>query len=322
MSDIHLRLRPHTAADLPNYVTWLNDPEVTEFTALESGNVTLEGEREWLAQISHPECRARNWAIEVAGRHIGVCSLVPDSNGSTAYFGIIIGDRSAWNKGYGTAALREVLRIGFQEMSLHRIRLDCHAGNARGIRCYEKCGFRHEGVARQARSKRGRWVDVVQMAILREEWEEINRQPEGGGIHIQSFRMADYEQVLTLWQAVGFQGWSLLTRDQVVTKLRSDPDLFLVACLQRQVVGTVMGSWDGYRGWAYNVAVHPSHQRQGIGRILMSELEKRLWSKGARILNLHYFNDSTWARDFYHSLGFQDASNATLAQKVLKEPIT
>jgi hypothetical protein len=53
----------------------------------------------------------------------------------------------------------------------------------------------------------------------------------------------------------------------------------------------------------------------------MSELEKRPWNKGARVLNLDYFNDSTWARDFYHSLGFQDATNATVTQKVLGRPM-
>lgn len=141
------------------------------------------------------------------------------------------------------------------------------------------------------------------------------------GIHIRAFRLADYEQVLRLWQAVGFQGWSLLTREQVVKKLRRDRDLFVVACSREGIVGTVMGSWDGLRGWAYNVAVHPSLQRQGIGRALMAELERRLWKKGARVLDLHYFNESTWARDFYHSLEFQSATNATLAQKVLREPI-
>ena len=52
----------------------------------------------------------------------------------------------------------------------------------------------------------------------------------------------------------------------------------------------------------------------------MDELCSRLWHKGARVLNLCYFNTSTWARDFYHSLGFQSATNATVAQKVLKEP--
>lgn len=159
-----------------------------------------------------------------------------------------------------------------------------------------------------------------------EKADKLHRQrfeaapADNSGVGIRVFALEDYEQASELWQAVGFRGWSLLTRGQVVKKLRRDPDLFLVADLEGQVIGTVIGSWDGYRGWAHNVAVHPSHQRQGIGRILMCELEKRLWRKGARVLNLHYFNDSTGARDFYHSLGFQDATNATTTQKVLKEP--
>ena len=179
MPDATVRLRPHTEDDLPNYVTWLNDPEVTEFTALESGNVTLEGERQWFAAISDPGCRDRNWAIEacpepaegVGGRHIGNCALHLHESGEMAGFGIIIGDKTQWGKGHGTAALREVLGIGFEEMGLQRIHLQAFAHNLRGIRCYEKVGFRQEGVMRRARLKRGQWIDVAVMAILREEWE-------------------------------------------------------------------------------------------------------------------------------------------------------
>jgi RimJ/RimL family protein N-acetyltransferase len=171
MSDIRLRLRPHRAADLPNYVTWLNDPDVTEFTALESGNVTLEGEREWLARVSAPDSPTRNWAIEADGRHIGNCALHLHESGKMAGFGIIIGDKTQWGKGYGSAALREVLRIGFQEMNLHRIHLTALGGNTRALRCYEKSGFRHEGLRRRHYLKRGKWLDVVCMGILREEWE-------------------------------------------------------------------------------------------------------------------------------------------------------
>jgi RimJ/RimL family protein N-acetyltransferase len=330
MSEAQVKLRPHTEADLPNYVTWLNDPEVTEFTALEAGNVTLEGEREWLARVSDPACRERNWAIEacpepaerVDGRHVGNCALHLHESGEMAGVGIIIGDKTQWSKGYGTAALREVLRIGFEEMGLQRIHLQAFAGNARGIRCYEKCGFRHEGLLREARFKRGEWRDTVTMAILREDWQEAHQAPaDDGQTRIRAFSRADYDQVAALWEAVGFRSWPTDTRDLVAGKLRRDPDLFLVADIGARIIGTVMGAWDGWRGWAYNVAVHPSHRRQGIGRRLMFELEKRLWAKGARVLNLHYFNESTWARDFYHSLGFQDGTNATLTQKVLREPI-
>lgn len=177
MGEQRVRLRPVTEADLPDYVVWLNDPEVTQFTMLEAGNCTLEGEREWFARISDPESRSRNWAIEVDGRHIGNCALHLDASGETAGFGIIIGDKSRWGKGCGTAALREVLRIGFEEMGLHRIHLRAFAGNARAIRCYQKCGFRHEGLHRKAQFKRGEWLDMVSMAILEDEWRAQDAAP-------------------------------------------------------------------------------------------------------------------------------------------------
>ena len=171
MSEAQVRLRPITEADLPDYVEWLNDPEVTQFTQLESGSATLEGEREWFASVNSPDSTARNWAIEADGRHIGNCALHLHESGEMAGFGIIIGDKTQWSKGYGSAALREVLRIGFEEMNLQRIHLTALAPNTRAVRCYEKCGFRHEGLRRRHFLKRGKWLDVVCMGILREEWE-------------------------------------------------------------------------------------------------------------------------------------------------------
>jgi RimJ/RimL family protein N-acetyltransferase len=165
-------MRPVTEADLSACVRWLNDPEVTEFMQIESGGHTLETARAWLKQFSDPDSASRAWAIEVDGRHIGTCNLTSQGPGQSAHFGIMIGDKAAWGKGYGTAATRKALHIGFTEMGLHRIHLDTDARNARAIRCYEKCGFRHEGVLRKARLKRGTWADTVLMAVLREEWCE------------------------------------------------------------------------------------------------------------------------------------------------------
>jgi RimJ/RimL family protein N-acetyltransferase len=168
-----VRLRPITEADLPSIVTWLNDSEVTAFTLREFADATLEAERAWFARKTAPDSQDRPFAIEVDGRLIGQCELHAEDPGQTAFYGIMIGDKTAWNQGYGTAATREAVRIGFEELGLQRIWLQVGSHNPRGIRCYEKCGFRQEGVMRRARLKRGRWIDVVIMAILREEWEEM-----------------------------------------------------------------------------------------------------------------------------------------------------
>ena len=315
MSSVQIRLRPVTEADLPDYVRWLNDPEVVQFTSIEAGTLTLEGERKWLAGITLANPR---WAVEAQGHHIGNCGLSPDESRQQAVFGIIIGDKTAWNKGYGSAALREVLRIGFEDMGLHRIHLTAFAENARAIRCYENCGFRHEGLQRQAVLKGDAWHDHVLMAILRYEWEAMHHPgPDDGRVRIRDFVLNDYPQVAELWQAAGLSPRPSDTRDEVAKKLRRDPDLFLVACDGPRIVGSVLGGWDGRRCWVYRVAVHPDYQRKGIGRTLMSELEKRLGPKGALAINIIRNARNDRARAFYRSLGYEDRETVSVMAKAL-----
>ena len=171
MSETRVTLRPIIEEDLPHYVEWLNDPEVVQFTTVCAGTITLEGEREWFARLSAADPRERHWAILAEGRHVGGCALVPHATQDQASFGIIIGDKSAWGKGYGTAVLREVLRIAFAELDLHRVHLTVFPENERGRRCYAKCGFREEGYLRESLCKAGTWQDQIPTAILKSEWE-------------------------------------------------------------------------------------------------------------------------------------------------------
>ncbi len=87
-----------------------------------------------------------------------------------AFVGIGIGDREAWGKGYGTDAMRVLLRYAFQELNLRRVALDTFEYNPRAIRSYEKAGFVHEGRAREFLFRDGHHWDLLFMGILREEW--------------------------------------------------------------------------------------------------------------------------------------------------------
>ncbi len=289
-------LRPSTQEDIALRVRWLNDPEVTEFTRVEVGEVTQESAERRAAGRTDPV-----WMIEVDGRPIGCCDLRLEAARQQAGFGIVIGEKEYWGRGYGAAALREVLRRGFGEMHLHRIDLTVFAQNHRGLRCYRKCGFRCEGLHRQAVWKRGRWVDVVSMAILRSEWEALIRPPDGVG----EFTLAEYDQLAALWQAAGLSPRASDTKEEVAKKLRRDPDLFLVARREGRIVGSVIGGWDGRRGWVYRMAVHPECRREGVGSALLRELEVRLQRKGALTIRLVYDLNNTAAEAFYRSLGYQ-----------------
>ena len=73
--------------------------------------------------------------------------------------GLFIGDKSCWNKGYGTEVMRLLLRSGFETLNLNRIFLRVDEANKGGIRAYEKAGFVHEGRLRQAVFRDGEYRD-------------------------------------------------------------------------------------------------------------------------------------------------------------------
>ena len=99
-----------------------------------------------------------------------------DWTAGNAWVGIGLGERGYWGKGYGTDAMRLVLRFAFRELNLNRVSLDVFEYNPRGIRSYENAGFKHEGRGRSWLMRDGRRWDMVYMGILRSEWKELQRQ--------------------------------------------------------------------------------------------------------------------------------------------------
>lgn len=95
--------------------------------------------------------------------------LVKDGHGET-FVGLGLGERAEWGKGYGTDAMRIILRYAFMELNLHRVSLDVFEYNPRAIRSYEKAGFKLEGRMRGFLHREGRRWDLIYMGILREEW--------------------------------------------------------------------------------------------------------------------------------------------------------
>jgi RimJ/RimL family protein N-acetyltransferase len=118
-------------------------------------------------------------AIETAAesRHIGSVGIHDYSAESRkACLGIMIGDKTCWDHGYGTDAILTLLGFAFDEMNLHRVWLEVHADNARAIACYHKCGFLEEGRKRDDRYRGGRYIDTVVMGILEEEFRGLLAQ--------------------------------------------------------------------------------------------------------------------------------------------------
>ncbi len=117
----------------------------------------------------------------------------------------------------------------------------------------------------------------------------------------------DYAAVAQLWQNAG-PGVHLGRSDtpqEIQKKLQRDPDLFLVAEVDGQVVGSVIGGFDGRRGLIYHLAVAPEHRQQGLGTALMDEVERRLKAKGCLRAYLLVTRDNLDALDFYTHRGWE-----------------
>jgi RimJ/RimL family protein N-acetyltransferase len=97
--------------------------------------------------------------------------VINDWSSRDSFVGLGIADRNDWGKGYGTDAMKIILRFAFTELNLRRVTLTVFEYNPRAIRSYEKVGFQHEGRMRGALLRDGKRWDLLYMSILAEDWK-------------------------------------------------------------------------------------------------------------------------------------------------------
>jgi len=159
------------------FLRWFNDLEILRYV-LRIRPMGRAEEEEWFANLSkRPEDLVFVIVAIEGGAPIGSCGLhrISASNRS-AELGIVIGEKEYWNRGYGREAMGLLCRYGFEALNLNRIGLSVYEYNVRGIRCYERAGFRLEGRRRVARFWEGRYWDILEMGLLEAEWR-AGREP-------------------------------------------------------------------------------------------------------------------------------------------------
>ena len=153
-----------------DYVNWLNDPIVNAFiVSRESGEeYTIEALEDYLSDVEKKNILF--WAISLkgTGKHIGNIKIDPVSpKHGTGDYGILMGDRNEWNKGYAREASEAVIQYCFNELGIRKITLAVAVENEAAVALYKKIGFIEEGLHRHHHKiSDGVYSDCLRMAIF------------------------------------------------------------------------------------------------------------------------------------------------------------
>ena len=163
------RLREKKLTDVRNDYRWQADPELAKLDAAPVLNMSFSLYLlEYVTALHQSHFNRYPLAVETLdGKHIGNCTCYDiDEKKGEAQFGIMIGNRDYWDKGYGTDAVNIIVDHVFQTTKLNRLYLKTLDWNLRAQKCFAKCGFTLYGHLRR------NGYDFALMELKRKQWEK------------------------------------------------------------------------------------------------------------------------------------------------------
>ena len=166
-------LRPVRISDAKKFLEWYSDPEINKFLSREK--TTLAKQKKQIS-LSIKDRSTFNFVIETnEGLPIGQLIFFTDKKENDGSFGMTIGEKEYWSKGFGSDAAKSILKFGFGKLRLNQIHLSgngTYEYNKRAIRAAAKLGFKREGVLRDRIRYKGKYYDMIPMSMLASEWRK------------------------------------------------------------------------------------------------------------------------------------------------------
>jgi ribosomal protein S18 acetylase RimI-like enzyme len=136
---------------------------------------------------------------------------------------------------------------------------------------------------------------------------------------IRPYLPGDENAVVELWRECNLvQSWDNPKRN-IERKSRVNPELFLVGLVDGKVVATAMGGYEGHRGWVNYLAVAPSYQRRGLGRLIMEAVEEKIQAMGCPKINLQIRADNLEVVKFYESIGYKTEARVSMGKRLVED---
>ncbi|MFZ2493849.1 MAG: GNAT family protein [Thermoanaerobaculia bacterium] len=167
----HVILRAFEREDAERCYRWMNDPNIVR-TLKGRYPIAFQTEVEWLERAMQPGSAERHFAIERKEDrvHIGNASIHDiDWVSRAGWFGLFIGEPSAWNRGFGTDSIQTLVRFAFDEMNLRKLRINVFEYNDRAKHVLLAKGFREEGRLVRDFYREGSYHDIVILSVFRDD---------------------------------------------------------------------------------------------------------------------------------------------------------
>jgi len=175
----HIYLRPVQPSDLPYFVQWFNDQEVTHFLGNQFPMTEMQ-EKAWIEGLTKRSGSDIVLVIVIKGktpksdRPIGTMGLHNiDLHDGVATSGAAIGAKDTWGKGYGSEAKMLLLDYAFNRLNLRKVYSRVLAFNGRSRAYSEKCGYVLEATHVGRHVRDGQLVDELVLVVNAEEWREL-----------------------------------------------------------------------------------------------------------------------------------------------------
>ena len=138
---------------------------------------------------------------------------------------------------------------------------------------------------------------------------------------MRDFRIDDYDQVVNLWRTCGlpFRPSGRDSRERIAKEIERPTALFLVVECEGDIVGTLFGTTDGRKGWINRLAVRPDHQRKGLAKRLIKEMEARFGELGLEVFSCLIEDHSDSSMRLFEEIGYKEDPSVRYFSKRLNK---
>lgn len=137
--------------------------------------------------------------------------------------------------------------------------------------------------------------------------------------HIRQYSPDDQKAVIELWQKCNVVRPQNNPYRDIERKLKVNPELFLVGLIDGKIVATVMGGYEGHRGWLNYLAVHPDYQKTGLGKQIVKAIEDKLSAMGCPKINLQIRTNNLSAIYFYERIGYKNDYVISMGKRLIED---